>query len=291
MRTYYIYKATNRINGKCYIGQTVDYRSRVWQHQRCYEKEKCKFHDAIQEFGFDNFDWKILKTCENKKEADKSERYYIEYYNSYRDGYNENKGGVGGHNAVPVVCLSLNGEFIKRYDSAADAEKDGFNNVNVILCCKNKLYTCKKHLFMFEEDYLKHGAKKYVKPESKCSKPVIQCDMNGNFINEFRSVQQAARETGSSRTSISGVLTGKYKSANGFIFTYKENFPIKNLEEHQHKKKGRKVAQIDPKTGRIIKIFDRISDAGRDLGVNYKAIHKVVDMPDRTAYGYKWISQ
>ena len=219
MRTYYIYKATNKINEKSYVGQTVDYRSRVWQHQRCYEKENCKFHDAIKEFGFDNFDWEILKTCENKKEADQSERYYIEYYNSYRDGYNENKGGVGGHNAVPVVCLSLNGEFVKRYDSAADAEKDGFNNVNVILCCKNKLYTCKKHLFMFEEDYLKHGAKKYTKPESKCSKPVIQCDMNGNFINEFRSVQQAARETGSSRTSISGVLTGKYKSANGFIFT------------------------------------------------------------------------
>lgn len=291
MRTYYIYKATNKINGKSYVGQTVNYRSRIWQHQRCYEKENCKFHDAIKEFGFDNFDWEILKTCENKKEADQIERYYIEYYNSYRDGYNENKGGVGGHNAVPVVCLSLNGEFVKRYDSAADAEKDGFNNVNVILCCKNKLYTCKKHLFMFEEDYLKHGAKKYTKPESKCSKPVIQCDMNGNFINEFRSVQQAARETGSSRTSISGVLTGKYKSANGFIFTYKENFPIKNLEEHQHKKKGRKVAQINPKTGLIIKIFDRISDAGRELGVNYKAIHKVVDMPDRTAYGYKWISQ
>lgn len=291
MRTYYIYKATNRINGKSYIGQTVDYRSRVWQHQRCYEKEKCKFHDAIQGFGFDNFDWEILKTCENKKEADQSERYYIEYYNSYRDGYNENKGGVGGHNAVPVVCLSLNGEFVKRYDSAADAEKDGFNNVNVILCCKNKLYTCKKHLFMFEEDYLKHGSKKHIKPESKCMKPVIQCDMNGNFINEFKSVQQAAIETGTRRTSISGVLTGKYKSANGFIFTYKESFPIKNLEEHRHNKKGRKVAQIDPKTGLIIKIFDRISDAGKELGVNYKAIHKVVDMPDRTAYGYKWISQ
>lgn len=85
MRTYYIYKATNKINGKSYVGQTVDYRSRVWQHQRCYEKENCKFHDAIKEFGFDNFDWEILKTCENKKEADQSERYYIEYYNSYRD--------------------------------------------------------------------------------------------------------------------------------------------------------------------------------------------------------------
>ena len=56
-------------------------------------------------------------------------------------------------------------------------------------------------------------------------------------------------------------------------------------------KKGRKIAQINPKTDEVIKVFDRIADAGRELNVSYKAIHKVVDMPDRTAYGYKWISQ
>lgn len=44
-------------------------------------------------------------------------------------------------------------------------------------------------------------------------------------------------------------------------------------------------------TNKVVKEYDRISDAGKALGVNYKAIHKVVDKPDRTAYGYKWISQ
>ena len=61
MRTYYIYKATNKINGKSYVGQTCDFHSRVWQHQRCYEKEDCDFHRAIKEFGFDNFSWKRVK--------------------------------------------------------------------------------------------------------------------------------------------------------------------------------------------------------------------------------------
>ena len=56
-------------------------------------------------------------------------------------------------------------------------------------------------------------------------------------------------------------------------------------------KKGRKIAQIDIKTNKVVKEYDRISDAGKALGVNYKVIHKVVDKPDRTAYGYKWISQ
>lgn len=291
MRTYYIYKATNKINGKSYIGQTVDYKSRVWQHMRCYEKEDCKFHDAIKEFGSDNFDWEVLETCNGKEKANDLERKYIELFNSYRNGYNDNKGGVGGHNARAIVCLKLDGEFVKRYDSASDAEKDGFNNVNVLLCCKNKLYTCKNHLFMFENDYKENGAKQYVKPESSSKRKVVQCDLDGNFISRYDSVQEASEKTGANRTTISGVLSQKYKSANGFIFVYEEDFPIKDLSVYQKKKKGRKVAQIDIESGEIVNVYDRIADAGRALGVNYKVIHKVVDMPDRTAFGYKWISQ
>lgn len=291
MRTYYIYKATNKINGKSYIGQTVDYKSRVWQHMRCYEKEDCKFHDAIKEFGSDNFDWEVLETCNGKEKANDLERKYIEVFNSYRNGYNDNKGGAGGHNARAIVCLKLDGEFVKRYDSASDAEKDGFNNVNVLLCCKNKLYTCKNHLFMFENDYKENGAKQYVKPESSSKRKVVQCDLDGNFISRYDSVQEASEKTGANRTTISGVLSQKYKSANGFIFVYEEDFPIKDLSVYQKKKKGRKVAQIDIESGEIVNVYDRIADAGRALGVNYKVIHKVVDMPDRTAFGYKWISQ
>ena len=67
MRTYYIYKGTNKINGKSYIGQTCDFKSRVWQHLRCYEKEDCLFHGAIQKYGRDNFSWEIIETCETEK--------------------------------------------------------------------------------------------------------------------------------------------------------------------------------------------------------------------------------
>lgn len=291
MRTYYIYKATNKINGKSYIGQTINYKNRLWQHRRCYEKEDCKFHDAIKEFGFDNFEWEVIETCERKEEADNLERKYIELFDSYRNGYNENKGSVGGHNAKSIVCLNLNGDFIKRYDSAADAEKDGFNNVNVLLCCKNKLKTCKNHLFMLEEDYDANGAREYIKPASTSRKKVVQCDLEGNLIARYDSVQEASEKSGANRTTISGVLSKTYKSANGFIFVYEDDFPIKDLSVYYKKKKGRKIAQVDIKSGEIIDVYERISDAGKILGVNYKGIQKVVDKPERTAFGYKWISQ
>ena len=293
MRTYYIYKATNKINGKSYVGQTCDFHSRVWQHQRCYEKEDCDFHRAIKEFGFDNFSWEIIETCESEDRACELEKYYIEKFNTYRDGYNMTKGGKGApyHNARAVVLLTLDGQYIKRYDSAMDAEIDGFHNADVLLNCKGKRRQTKGYMFMFEDEYESNGAKAYRKPKPNGMRSVIQCDMEGNFIQKFKSLQEAARITGTNRTTISGVLSNTYKSANGYIFVYEEDFPIKDLSIYKKRKKGRKIAQVDAKSGEIIRVFDRISEAGEYLGVNYKAIHKVIDKEGRTAYGYKWISQ
>ena len=293
MRTYYIYKATNKINGKSYVGQTCDFHSRVWQHQRCYEKEDCDFHRAIKEFGFDNFSWEIIETCESEDRACELEKYYIEKFNTYRDGYNMTKGGKGApyHNARAVVLLTLDGQYIKRYDSAMDAEIDGFHNADVLLNCKGKRRQTKGYMFMFEDEYESNGAKAYIKPKPNGMRSIIQCDMEGNFIQKFKSLQEAARITGTNRTTISGVLSNTYKSANGYIFVYEEDFPIKDLSIYKKRKKGRKIAQVDAKSGEIIRVFDRISEAGEYLGVNYKAIHKVIDKEGRTAYGYKWISQ
>ena len=293
MRTYYIYKATNKINGKSYVGQTCDFHSRVWQHQRCYEKEDCDFHRAIKEFGFDNFSWEIIETCESEDRACELEKYYIEKFNTYRDGYNMTKGGKGApyHNARAVVLLTLDGQYIKRYDSAMDAEIDGFHNADVLLNCKGKRRQTKGYMFMFEDEYESNGAKAYRKPKPNGMRSIVQCDMEGNFIQKFKSLQEAARITGTNRTTISGVLSNTYKSANGYIFVYEEDFPIKDLSIYKKRKKGRKIAQVDAKSGEIIRVFDRISEAGEYLGVNYKAIHKVIDKEGRTAYGYKWISQ
>ena len=64
---------------------------------------------------------------------------------------------------------------------------------------------------------------------------------------------------------------------------------IAHMLEHLNFKstKNLKAGEFD----KIVKSFSSTAEAGRELGVNYKAIHKVLNMPNRTAYGYKWISQ
>ena len=62
-----IYKVTNKINGKVYIGQSVDIGKRWRQHMTA--KDDIYFHKAIQKYGLDNFIWEVIEKCK-KSELD-----------------------------------------------------------------------------------------------------------------------------------------------------------------------------------------------------------------------------
>jgi len=91
-----IYMATNKINGKIYIGKTIKtLDERKYAHKRL--DDNIYFHNAIKKYGIDNFDWVILDECTIDENSVK-EKYYIKLYNSTnRDiGYNCTSGGDGG---------------------------------------------------------------------------------------------------------------------------------------------------------------------------------------------------
>lgn len=297
MRTYYIYKATNTINGKSYIGQTTNLKRRKREHlrRRCASGYRTTFQKEIDEYGEDVFEWEILSACDNKADANKEETFQMLVNNTLEpNGYNSMTGGGGGSewHSIPVVCLTKDGEFVKRYQSASDTERDGFYYGGVLHSCRDATAETKGYIFMFEDEYIKTGGrKKEEKPLPNFAKEIYQCDMNGNLIKKFPMISIAERELGINHSCIVGCARGYDKSAGGYIFVYPEDFPIKNIESHKRKKKGRKIAKVDKTTGEILAVYDRMSDAAKELGGSHKMIHKVVDLPNRTAYGFKWISQ
>ena len=97
-----IYKATNTINGKVYVGQTINsLEHRKSGHERDARSEKkttVYFHNALIKHGFENFDWEVLKECTSQEELDYYEDYYIKKYDSRNKekGYNLKSGGKLG---------------------------------------------------------------------------------------------------------------------------------------------------------------------------------------------------
>ncbi len=95
--SWIIYKHTNTINGKVYIGQTRRTPNERWRNGRGYTFNKnTRFCQAILKYGWNSFDHVILEdNIESQFEANEKERYYISQYDSYsfEHGYNMTLGG------------------------------------------------------------------------------------------------------------------------------------------------------------------------------------------------------
>lgn len=95
-----IYKATCNITGKSYIGQTIDFERRKQEHLTA--KDDYVFHKALRKYGSNNFSWAILEECEDTF-LNERERYWISYYNTFKEGYNLTEGGDDAHALVSWI--------------------------------------------------------------------------------------------------------------------------------------------------------------------------------------------
>ena len=91
----WIYKITNQINGKSYIGQASDPYNRWAKHRSRARNgnQMSAIHHAIKKYGVENFDFKVIDET-TKEKVDDLEKHYIKEYKSYENGYNLTKGGM-----------------------------------------------------------------------------------------------------------------------------------------------------------------------------------------------------
>lgn len=105
MKTYYVYKHTNTINGKCYIGITSQLPELRWKNGYGYSKTQPKFYNAIKKYGWESFTHEILFEKLTFDEANQKEIELIAFYDSCNVGYNTSMGGSGntGHAVTPEM--------------------------------------------------------------------------------------------------------------------------------------------------------------------------------------------
>ena len=101
-----IYKITNKINGKTYIGQSVNIERRFSEHKVSSHNPKSLIHKALNKYGIENFEFSIVDECE-ENQLDEKEIFYIKQYNtSAPNGYNVQFGGNDTH-VVPTDDVKM----------------------------------------------------------------------------------------------------------------------------------------------------------------------------------------
>lgn len=94
----YIYKLTNKINGKCYIGQSIN--NPIFERWNRYKLLNCKgqpkLYNALKKYGSDNFIYEIIEIGLDKTNLDFLEDMYEILNDSIKNGYNIRRGGANG---------------------------------------------------------------------------------------------------------------------------------------------------------------------------------------------------
>lgn len=208
MSTSIIYKITNKINNKIYIGLTTRTLETRWKEHLRHSSQKIDI--AISEFGKENFTIEQIEECPNEM-LDEREQFWISYYNSFNDGYNLTAGGrdnkviLRPDKVEEVLTFWNNGCGQKRI-----TELTGLNVETV------RNYLLKNGVT--REDIKQRQGQLISKSRAKF---VNQYDLDGNFIKTWSSLIEAARSfNGVTGANITSVCKGKRKSAYGYKWRY-----------------------------------------------------------------------
>ena len=194
-----IYKITNKVNGKVYIGQTRQTLKQRWSQHCC--QDACPFlHNAIVKYGRDQFTVEQIDSANTQEEANAKEKYWIEQYGSANEekGYNLALGGAFGN---------FNDATRQKMSESHKGEKNGFYGKHHSVTARERMSKAKKGVY---SDGNHPRAKR------------VRCVETGAV---FDTIKEAAKEYGLSPQKISLVCNGSYgrKTTGGLHWEYVED--------------------------------------------------------------------
>lgn len=237
MKLVGIYKITSP-SGRIYIGQSIDIRRRFRYYKNLKCKEQPKLYNSLLKYGVDAHKFEIIELC-SVKYLNNVERYYQKKYDCVNSGLNmmyvRNDHFSGGHSEETKQKLRehFKGKPIPEQTRQALI----LSNKTRVLSPESierfrKASTGRKHTPEAIANMIasKIGKKRSEETKQKMSelspnkKPVIQYDLDMNFIAEHPSVRQANRNLGFDimRVGINHCLAGNQKTAYGYIWRYKK---------------------------------------------------------------------
>lgn len=234
MKTICIYKITSPSN-KIYIGQTIDLTKRLSAYKRLHCKGQTKLYHSFLKYGFEYHKIEIVIKC-NEGLLNYYERYYQDFYKSVENGLNlrytftndksgkmsqESKNRMSkawekreyDKNLLKVFTMKgrKHSEETKIKQSLAHKGKPKSKEAIEKMANSLRGRKGKKHT----EKY-----KQYYRENSVRCKPVLQYDMDGNFIKEWHSFSEVNRVLGFSN-NMHLHLKGIIKQIGGFKWKYK----------------------------------------------------------------------
>lgn len=302
-----IYKIENLITHHVYIGQSVDIITRWRRHKDdCKKGEKdYPLYQAIRKYGIENFSFEVIEEC-LRSQLDEREQYWIKYYDSYYNGYNQTLGGQGasGHG----ISLDKNIVLLIRQELSAN-QKSNFEIGQLFGVSENTVCGINTGHY-WKEDDIDYPIRKTnilvreVKYCSNCGK-IISLRSKSGLCRECSAIlkRKVARPSKEELFNFLLQNQGNFTLA-GHHFGVSDNtirrwckgynIPYHSADYISKKEKKAKqpstpskpVAKIDKITNEILETYSSIYEAEKQNKISH--IGQVCSGKRQTSGGYKW---
>jgi len=261
----FIYKITNKISKKCYIGETKESSPEIRWKQHIYTISRGRgcpaLQDAVIKYGIENFTFEVLIICFDENRF-AHERNYIKKYNSVvPNGYNILEGGEGGgfkgKHHTSEVCEKISEVTRKRFEDPVERKKSS-----------ERALLQMKEVKDLKVDW---GAK--VKSSEKFKLAVKEKRVGGGAHDKEKAKEVSAK--------ISASLKEYFKKNDGHVVN-----TVKHRES-MAKAVGTKVQQFT-KEGTLLKSFPSYAQAARETDIPPSSLKACVDGRLKTAGGFVW---
>ena len=234
MVSHYIYKITNILNEKIYIGKSKKPKVRWRQHKSHSKVKNTKLYYAMRKYGVENFVFEIIEECFEHK-VNEREMYYVSLLKPY---YNMTNGGDGGgflnkkhgdkwkraikkSNSKKVACYDLDGNLVNVYESCREASYDVFGKdcKGIGAVIRGEYQTCGGFQWKTFENQPLSKISSYKRTSHKIKK-IGKYDTNENLIEVYDSMTIAAEKNNASTSKITLVCQNKRKKHKGYVWKY-----------------------------------------------------------------------
>lgn len=191
----FVYKITNDINDKVYIGMTTRSVELRWKEHLRHGSQL--IDTAIQQLGKEHFKIEVIEEC-SEEEVDDKEIYWIKFYNSYEKGYNVT---IGGRDSKMIMT--------NKVDLVLQLWNEGLTVNKIVEATKLNVETVRGYLNKngIDHNQIRQRANVYIGKAK--AKPIGQYDLENNLIKIWDSQVQIRKEKGYAKSTLERAI--KYK--------------------------------------------------------------------------------